>query len=429
MKVRIPGRESRTRLLRLGRRSRTAPADRSRLGARDLVSESAAGILQRPARSALTALGTVLGVGTFVAVLGLTATTSSQIDSRFNALTATEVTVEDTGGDRPDLLANAFPADADARIGALNGVRDAGVYWPVRLNPEDLVSAAPPGAGTRGERTQVVAASPGVLAAAGPRLEQGRTFDAYHNRRGENVAVIGSGLADRLGITTLETAPAVFVGDHAFTVIGIVEDVERKADLLLSVVVPRTAAERIWGGPEGGERAKMLISTDLGAARQIASEAALALDPAHPEHFRAVPPPDPRSLRGSVTSDLDELFMLLAGICLVIGAVGIANTTLVAVLERTGEIGLRRALGARGRHITAQFLAESGALGALGGLVGTSLGAVTVVALAVVRDWTPVIHPATVVTAPAVGLVTGLLAGLYPAWRASRIQPAEALRR
>lgn len=121
--------------------------------------------------------------------------------------------------------------------------------------------------------------------------------------------------------------------------------------------------------------------------------------------------------------------MLLAGICLVIGAVGIANTTLVAVLERTGEIGLRRALGARGRHITLQFLAESGALGALGGLVGTSIGTVTVVAMAVVRDWTPVIHPATVVAAPAIGLVTGVLAGLYPAWRASRIQPAEALRR
>ncbi|MGA5473932.1 ABC transporter permease [Streptomyces arboris] len=408
---------------------RTPRGERSRLSRRDLLSECAAGILQRPARSALTALGTVLGVGTFVTVLGLTATTSSQIDSRFNELTATQVTVEDTGGEQPEYLENAFPADADRRVEALKGVRKAGVYWPVRLAPEELVSAAPPGTGEEGERTEVVAASPGILDAAGPVLEQGRTFDAYHDRRGENVAVIGSGLAARLGISTLETAPAVFVGDHAFTVIGTIADVERKADLLLSVVVPRTTAERIWGGPDSGARAQMLISTDLGAARQIAEQAALALDPAHPEHFRAVPPPDPRSLRGSVTSDLDELFILLAGICLVIGAVGIANTTLVAVLERTGEIGLRRALGARGRHITLQFLAESGGLGALGGLVGTSLGTVTVVAMAYVRDWTPVIHPATVVAAPAIGLATGLLAGLYPAWRASRIQPAEALRR
>jgi putative ABC transport system permease protein len=408
---------------------RSPGGERSRFSPRDLVAESVAGILQRPARSALTALGTVLGVGTFVAVLGLTATTSSQIDSRFNELTATEVTVEDTGGEQPEFLANAFPADADRRIEALGGVREAGVYWPVRLSPGTTVGAAPPTAGATGEEAQVVAASPGVLAAAEPSLAQGRTFDAYHDRHGENVAVIGSGLAARLGISTLETAPAVFVGDRAFTVIGIVDDVQRKADLLLSVVVPRTTAEEIWGGPQSGERAKMLISTDLGAARQIASEAALALDPAHPEHFKVVPPPDPKTLRGSVTSDLNQLFMLLAGICLVIGAVGIANTTLVAVLERTGEIGLRRALGARGRHITVQFLAESGALGALGGLVGTSLGTVTVVVMAVHREWTPVIHPATVVSAPLVGLATGVLAGLYPAWRASRIQPAEALRR
>lgn len=158
--------------------------------------------------------------------------------------------------------------------------------------------------------------------------------------------------------------------------------------------------------------AKMLVSTRLGAATQVAQESPMALDPAHPQYFEAVPPPDPRSLRGKVTGDLDQLFLLLAAICLFIGTVGIANTTLVAVLERTSEIGLRRAPGARGRQITTQFLTESATLGALGGLVGTSLGTLTDVGVAIARDWTPVIHSMTVTTAPAIGLTTGLPAGL-----------------
>ncbi|WP_330240027.1 ABC transporter permease [Streptomyces sp. NBC_00525] len=419
----------RTALRRLRHRGPAGVVARTRLHPLDLLAEAHAGILQRPGRSALTALGTVLGVGTFVAILGLTATASSQIDARFNTLVATEVTIEDIGGDGAEHIVNAFPDDAPSRMEKLNGVRHAGVYWHVDVTGGSTITAAPVGDTAAGEEAAVVAATPGVLAAADPTLSQGRTFDAFHQGRAEDVVVIGSGLADRLGITTLETQPAVFIGGTPLTVIGIVDDVARQEDLLLSVIVPSSTAEKYWGGPARGERAKMLVSTRLGAATQIAQEAALALDPAHPDRFKSIPPPDPRTLRGNVSGDLDQLLLLLAGICLVIGTVGIANTTLVAVLERTAEIGVRRALGARARHITAQFLTESGALGALGGLVGTSLGTLTVVGVAVARDWTPIVHPATVAAAPLIGLATGLLAGLYPAWRASGIQPVEALRR
>ncbi|CAN5569558.1 hypothetical protein BH24ACT5_BH24ACT5_03150 [soil metagenome] len=109
-------------------------------------------------------------------------------------------------------------------------------------------------------------------------------------------------------------------------------------------------------------------------------------------------------------------------------AIGIANTTLVAVLGRRAEIGVRRALGARHRHIAAQFLTESAALGGLGGLLGTSVGMITVVAVVASRDWTTTLGARYLAAAPFAGAVTGLLAGLQPARRASRITPASALR-
>ncbi|MEU2793840.1 ABC transporter permease [Streptomyces sp. NPDC007100] len=401
---------------------------RSALSPRDLVSEALAGVLQRPARSALTALGTVLGVGSFITVLGLTGTAASQIDGRFSELTATEVTVQDTGGTDSGHVPLAFPADADTRVNRLNGVTAAGVYWKVRLAAGQTVRSTPARDTGTTAQTQLIAASPGMLEAAGPTLAQGRTFDTYHDSHREHVAVLGAATAARLGITTVETRPAVFIGDTAFTVIGIVDDLERKPELLMSVLVPRTTAEHLWG-PPGDERANMLVATELGAARQIADEAPTALRPEHPDYFKAAAPPDPKALRSAVGDDLGQLFLLLAGVCLVIGSVGIANTTLVAVMERTGEIGLRRALGARGVHITTQFLAESAALGLFGGLIGTSAGTLTVVLVSAVRQWTPVIDPLAVATAPVLGLATGLLAGLYPAWRAARIPPAEALRR
>lgn len=402
----------------------------SGLSSRDLLSEALAGVLQRPARSALTALGTVLGVGAFIAVLGLTGTAASQIDGRFSQLTATEVTVQDTGGKDSGFVPLGFPPDADERVGALNGVTAAGVFWNVRLPKEQSIttSLARGTNGDNGERPQVTAASPGALRAAGPHMRQGRTFDTFHEKERQQVAVIGSAVATRLGITDVRNSPAIFIGSTPFTVIGILHDVDRKPDLLMSVVVPRTTAERIWGPPTD-ERATMLVSTRLGAAGQVAGVAALALRPDHPEYFKALAPPDPRTLRSGVGGDLSSLFLILAGVCLVIGAVGIANTTLVAVMERTGEIGLRRALGARGRHITWQFLAESTALGLIGGLIGTSIGTAVVVGVSAARRWTPVLDPATLAMAPVLGIATGLLAGLYPAWRAARIPPAEALRR
>jgi putative ABC transport system permease protein len=368
-------------------------------------------------------LGTVLGVGAFVAVLGLTSTVAGQVSERFTVLAATEVTVEEVPDDQ---RGPAFPPDADERITTINGVRNAGIYWTYDGNSVGGVTGVPaltrPGAGPG-----VVAATPGLLRAAGPTLQQGRLFDERNERTSDRVAVIGAAVAAQLGVTDVAYQPAVFINGVPFTVIGVFDDIRRLPELLLTVVVPASTAAELWGASK--EPTRMLVETQLGAAGLISSQIPYALRPDAPDRFTVKAPPDPKELRDRVDTDLSALFLVLAGVCLVIGAAGIANTTFVGVLERTGEIGLRRALGARRAHITALFLAESGLLGVVGGVLGASLGTTAMVLVSIAKQWTPLMESWTVFTAPLIGLVVGLTAGAYPALRAARIEPADALRR
>ena len=133
-------------------------------------------------------------------------------------------------------------------------------------------------------------------------------------------------------------------------------------------------------------------------------------------------------MRDAVKSDLNLLFLILGGVSLLVGAIGIANVTLVSVIERTGEIGLRRALGASRRHVGQQFLLESTTMGFVGGILGASLGVLIVVMVSAYQSWTPVLDPIAPFLAPVVGGLTGLVSGTYPAIRATRLAPVDALR-
>ncbi len=404
--------------------------DRSVLTPRDLLVESLAGLTARPARTALTALGTVLGVAALVATLGLARTAGSRIVSRLDVLTATEVVITPTSQQfgsaaGPEAL-SPLPWDSQDRLERLNGVVAAGTSSEVDIGTA-LVRAVPviDPSGLTEFQMPVIATSGGLFGAVRAELATGTFFDEGHNQRASSVAVLGSAAAQRLSISRVDNQPAIFIGDRAVVVVGIIADVQRQPDLLNSVIIPDGFARERFGL---AAPASVRIDTELGAAQLIGTQAPIALVPDNPELVQAHIPPDPADLRQQVGEDVNTLFLLLGGLSLLVGALGIANVTLVSVLERTSEIGLRRSLGSTRGHIAMLFLTESAILGLVAGVIGTSIGVLTVVAVADARGWEPVLQPWLPIATPAAGLVIGLMSGAYPSWRAATTEPITAIR-
>ncbi|MEM9202508.1 MAG: ABC transporter permease [Actinomycetota bacterium] len=405
----------------------SAIEDRSVFFPRDLLAEAVAGITSRPSRTALTALGTVLGVAALVATLGLARTAGNRIVSRFDELSATEIVVNpaNTGGGN-QARRSPIPWDSQDRLERLNGVAAAGTKSDVDLSGA-LVRAVPvvDPTGATAFPIPLIATSGGLFDAVRAELATGTFFDEAHNELNASVAVLGPAAAQRLSITRVDNQPAIFVGDIPIVVVGILSEVQREPDMLNAIIITDGFARERFGL---GAPAAVHIDTDIGAAQLIGDQAALALVPNNPELVRVQVPPDPASLRERVGEDINALFLLLGGISLLVGAIGIANVTLVSVLERTAEIGLRRSLGATKIHVATLFLTESAILGFIAGVVGTSIGVLTVVGVSAVNTWEPVLQPWLPLATPLLGLVIGVVSGAYPAWRAAAIEPIAALR-
>ena len=401
------------------------PIARSGMTFQDLLQEVIAGIFARPGRMALTVLGVVIGLTALVATLGLARTAGNRIITQFDELAATEILVtakSGLGGVDPRVI----PWDASERLQRLNGVVAAGT-----LSEVDIANALVSASAIKDPKQQsafklaVQAASPSLFTAVRAKVASGRLPDDGHAQRADRVAVLGPEAAQRLGIVEVAHLPAIAIGDQIYLVIGILEAVARQPDLLASVIIPEGTARHDFGliGPGA-----VVIETRIGATALIAQQTPLALRPDDPSLLKVEFAPEPQRVRDAVQGDLNRMFLLLGGLSLIVGAIGIGNITLVSVIERIGEIGLRRAMGATRGHIAIQFLLESATMGLIGGIFGASLGVLIVVAVAAYQRWTPVLEPAVPFLAPLIGCAIGLVAGLYPALRAARLEPAEAVR-
>ncbi|MDV3222996.1 ABC transporter permease [Intrasporangium sp.] len=388
----------------------------------DVVVEAALSVTARPARALLTALGATLGVGSLIAVTGLANTAGAQVSSHFEAISSTTVTITETPSRSGETVLDWNDLDD---VAVLNGVEavgaraDLGTEFHVSaISALDPLDAPDPD-------THVQAATPALSHAVDLHFEQGGMFDVGHSERADRIVVLGVTAAERLGITDISRQQVVLIDAAAYAIRGIYSSRAKDVDLDSSVLVPVGTAQRLTAaaGPEA-----VHIRTAPGATRVIAEQAPLAMSPAKPHLLQASYTPAPDRIRAQVDADMRALLLVLGGVSLLGGAVGIMNTMLVSVLERRGEIGLRRAVGARRREVLAQFLAESAGLGLVGGILGSSLGTCVVVVVSILQGWTPATNWWVAPAGVLIGGLTGLIAGLLPAWRAGRTEPADALR-
>jgi putative ABC transport system permease protein len=378
---------------------------------------------------ALTALAVVLGIGSLVATVGFAQTGARQLEATFNAVDAVHGVVKPTdqdsgaaGGGAPR---KALPWDGDQAAARLNGVQAAGLVTDLELVDPVITAApvtdpmAPPA-----RVPAVFAATPGLLDAVSGVLRQGVWLTWFHEQAAQPVAVLGADAAALLGVTRVDNQPSVFVNGRSYTVVGILERVERASGLIGAVILPQSTARAAFGLAEPGE---LQVKVALGAGPMVGDVISTALSPNDPSGFDVSMPLPPSKVRQQVTADVNSLFAVLGLVALGIGAVTIAVVTSMSVMERRGEIGLRRALGATRLNVAAQFVAESAVVGFLGGLTGAAAGVLAVVGLAAARQWTPVLDLRLVAAAALLGCAVGILAGLVPAIRAARLEPATAL--
>jgi putative ABC transport system permease protein len=418
------------RLPALPRRKPSTRIDvaRSRVRVRDVIVESCQNVSRSPLRTALTAMGTVLAVATAVATVGMAQSASDAVSGTFNRLNATSVTFSDNDPRRqPDV----FDEGAVASLSRLHGVVSAGLIWNLGAGSALTVSRTRAPTGGQGSAgLSVAAASPGALTTLDVIRSDGRLYDEGMDRRRARVALLSQNAARSLGIDSVALSPAIYIAGVRFTAIGIVDVNSMSDESVTGVIVPPGAAAAITaaaGSSDGPPAREIIVRTTSGAAQLIGRQGPYAIDPYEPGRVNAAVPIDPAQLRDQVSGQLTALLLAVAGVTLLVGVFSITNITFLAVAQRRFEIGLRRSLGASPLHIATLILIEALVVGGLGGLLGTSVGVIATAALSAGRGWAPTLSPVILLLAPLVGCGSGLLAGMYPAWRASRISPLSAL--
>ncbi|MQY16054.1 Macrolide export ATP-binding/permease protein MacB [Streptomyces sp. RB5] len=388
----------------------------ARLSPADLIRLGSTGLRTRPLRVFLSALGIAIGVAAMIAVVGISGSGRAEIDRRLDRLGTNLLRVapgQEAGGKQTALPDEAIPMIR--RVGPVERVAAIGVVDDARVYRNEHI---PQG---RTSSLQIAAADPTLLPAVGAELADGRWLtDATEEYP---AVVLGATAARRLDVH--QPGQRLWLGGTWFSLVGVLRPVALAPELDTSALVGRQAAGTYLR--YDGHASTVYVRARDDRVPQVRAVLAATANPAHPSGVVVSRPSDALAAREAAESALTGLLLGLGGVALLVGGVGVGNTMVISVLERRPEIGLRRALGATSGQIRGQFVAESLLLSALGGLAGTVLGTAITAVYATVRGWPTAVPPWAAAAGCGVTLVIGAAAGLYPAVRAGRLAPTEAL--
>ena len=390
------------------------------------------GLMGHRLRSILTTLGILFGVAAVITTVGIGQASADSVNARISSLGTNLLTISPgstvSGGVfGGGATANTLTMEDVRGLGDHGNAPDVQAVAPVVQTRKTLVS------GTSNWSTQVQGSTPGWLVANARSIASGRFLTDTEVRTRGQVVVLGSTTAATLGVGL---GDAVTIGPAQFQVIALLassggQGFQNGDDL---AVVPITTAQDELTGGNANAVSRILLSA--GSADTIGSAYQEASQLLTNNHHVGAGSPDFTiqsqstflSTAQSVTTTLTILLASVAAISLLVGGIGVMNIMLVSVTERTSEIGLRKALGARPVDILRQFLFEAAALSLLGGVLGVGLGVAAGQVLPRVSSIAVTNTPAPILVAVTVAAAVGLVFGVYPAMRAARLAPIEALR-
>jgi len=367
-------------------------------------------------------LGVVIGVASVVALVGVGQGTTANITSRLAGLGTNLLTISPTGrtSTSPLTLEDA------AAIAKVDGVA---AVAPELQTSKSIV------AGTKSTTTSVIGTSAAYAQVRAYDVWQGSFLSDALTDRGLRVAVLGATTASDLGLDATSIGSTIQVGGLPFTVIGILQPKGGSgfANPDDEVLVPLAAVSKYFVSGDSIRTIGVSVATDDQMEAATTAITALlrdrhelaATDAADFQVFNQTQLLDAAS---SISATLTLLLGGIASISLIVGGIGIMNIMLVSVRERTREIGIRKAVGARGRDILAQFLIEALTLSLLGGLIGILLGLAVSALIGQIAGWGFQFNPTTVAAAVLFSLAVGVVFGVWPARMAARLDPISALR-